>query len=517
MADERINALAVTADFPAPDDFDVLDGAANGSRKLPSWQRIGWLATRQAGGFVYSDGTTAGRAQIQAPGARGNLAGAALASWVGWVEVPTANPSASASIFQSGPSIADPSNALSLGCYIINTGALYIAQNGTPNSNYRLFSHSTFRAAYSGRRIWFEVRFVQGATNPIVRVDSVDISGAFSVTTGGTPPGWIDATLGSVYHIVGYNWPVGVDPLGSWLNAHLSDTESTAWWLTGRPPVWVAAGGSQINQISDTARNADFSAGATDWTNELGTQANISVASGQLTVNGGNNWAGPRTSDLIGGAANVMFSVGRRGRVVFDFVSGAATSFQVWLGGNAQGSAVAASTGQRVVLEWTNDRNDAPIRIRANGSYTIDNVAFQQLGALALLRPQQIAVADDWTTLGGNSARLVGMQPITPDDTSRIAVASQSFGAGTSVQILGGAVIGSLKQRILSISGNSSANTTISLGTSSGGTQLVNAQAVNGDFDVATFASRIVVGGSSLWVTFAGATTANVTIRLANL
>ena len=152
------------------------------------------------------------------------------------------------------------------------------------------------------------------------------------------------------------------------------------------------------------------------------------------------------------------------------------------------------------------------------GTFRIDNIRLESIGALSLPNVQSINVLDDITSLGGNQSRLNGYLTVTnyyPE--SRLVINNQSFTTSTSVQILGGDVIGTRKQRILSVYGNSSASVNLSLGTSSGGTQLVNAQAVNGDFEISTFASRIIPSNSSLWITFSGNTTTSIIIKVNNL
>jgi hypothetical protein len=131
----------------------------------------------------------------------------------------------------------------------------------------------------------------------------------------------------------------------------------------------------------------------------------------------------------------------------------------------------------------------------------------------------QPCLATDDGTRQGMSRRLLGMSTVTEDKGAGpmpISVRRQDFTAATSVQILGGALTNK-KARVVSVRGNSSASTTISLGTSTGGTQIVNAQAVNGDFDISTFASRILASVASLWVTFAANTTADLKITIEDL
>jgi len=165
--------------------------------------------------------------------------------------------------------------------------------------------------------------------------------------------------------------------------------------------------------------------------------------------------------------------------------------------------------------------NAIGVQFSATGAGTGTGTA-SQAGALTASAFQVVGTVRDLTARGATDSiqgRLVGVTPIILDTQSGSVMKnpSQAFTAATSVQILGGAITGANKQRIVSITGNSSASTTLSVGTSTGGTQLVNAQAVNGDFDIGTFASRFLAANSSIWLTFAANTTAHVTINTSDL
>jgi hypothetical protein len=203
-------------------------------------------------GYIYSDGATTSRAQIQTPGTRGNLAGAPVASWVGWVDVPTSNPSADGDVSQLSNSISG-SNTASLRIISDITGALVLQATGVAGyGDRRVFTYSGFRSNYSGQRVWLEIRLTNGTTNPVIRVNGSDVSSSFTLSTTGTPPDWLFSSLNNSFHLTATNWPAGPAPLGQWLNAHLTNTESETWRTTGRPPAWVAAGGTMATQTSGT-------------------------------------------------------------------------------------------------------------------------------------------------------------------------------------------------------------------------------------------------------------------------
>lgn len=524
---KRFNQLAVEATAPAPDDVLPIDGATNATRRLRANRIQEWDSTRSAGGYLWSDGTTANRAIVQTPGARGNLAGAPVASCLVWVDVPTSpwgtggNASTIAAI--SGSAIVSPNNTIN-NLHILGGGSgLFITQMGAVStSNARGFSWNGFQGAYAGQRIWLEVRFARGSANPVVRVNGIDISSSFTLTTLGTFPEWLDAGLSTTNFLTGFNWPAGIAPLGRWLNAHLTDAESDAWRITGRPPAWAAMGGSCQALISSATRNSDFSAGATDWTSGTAT---VAVTAGQLVIT-----RTASTDQFAGLASNFFrepFILNARYRLRVNIVANtglvrfrsAGVSFANFMTDTS-------STGlQTYEFTYVGQGTWTGLEIGliggaggATASVTIDDLFVERLGALSEPAVQPIPVVRDLTVIGGNQGRLVGMQPVISEVASPfsiIDVPAQAYTAGTWVQILGGAIIGNRRRRIVSVSGNSSANTTIDLGTNGSTAGLVSAQTANGDFDVATFAGRIVPAGASLWVRFAGATTANVTLQLA--
>jgi hypothetical protein len=436
------------------------------------------------------------------------------------VDVPTSISSASCFIASlSSTASANNSTVNQLSLWTTNTGSLFIRANGATGSDTRTLSLSTFVVAYSGQRIWLEVRFTKGTSNPVVRVNGTDISFSFTASTAGTAPEWLDASLSSTNHLVGLNWPAGPAPLGQWLNAHLTDTESETWRITGRPPAWVAAGGSQnIN----TPENTSFEGGTVGQWSQAGNHSRsvVSDTGGlgsyalEIVATGAGSWV----ANAVYVTASFTRVVGQSYRVRF-LAKSISGNTLLTISGNFIGTRTITTSWAEYVSDIFIPPSLGTVTIAFllgdAGTFRVDNVRLEVLGALSLPAVQSTLVLDDVTTLGGNQARLLGMVPVTErGPVHDIQRPAESYTGGVSVSLLGGNVIGGRKRRILSITGSSSANTTISVGTSSGGTQLVNAQTVNGDFDISTFASRIVAADSQLFVTFAGTTTASVNIHL---
>lgn len=462
---------------------------------------------RKKEGFLYSDGATSLRGQIQTLTSRGNLAGAPLASWVGWVDVPASAVGADTQIFSLSSTISvNPWAASSLYANIAASGNLSITQVNTTLTNRRGFDYSGFRAAYSGQRIWLEVRFTFGSTDPVVRVNGGNISSSFSASTAGTFPNWLDAGTPSTYALSGMNWPAGIAPLGCWLNSHLTDAESEAWRLTGRAPAWVALGGSQVD-VKPTSGSFAYWFGTGSVVSSTATQVVTSAGASGLSVRNPALTVTPVQGAKVLVNATVSGLTGSVGIQLSNFsLSAVATAI------------VADGTYNLEIVPTTTGQGNVVIGVTSTTQATITINSVQLRGALSIPSVQSINVVEDITAIGGNQARLVGNTPILLDSVpvSTVERPAEAY-TTTSIRLLGGDIIGARKRRILSVTGNSSASVNLSLGTSSGGTQLINAQAVNGDFDISTFASRILAANSSLWLTFSGSTTASIHIHLTDL
>ena len=479
-----------------------------------SWTQLtGWFAycDVQAGiasqgfkGYLQSDGATSNRGQVQGPfdatnNPRGWVAGAAVMEWCGWVDVPSTSLGATAYLFLAsvGASPAHPDRPISSLAASMFSSNLTLAQRGaTQDSDSRTSTFSTFRTTYSGQRVWLSVILTQGtATNPVVKVNGTDISASFSLTTGGTPPAWLDAAMVPTYHLTGYNWPAGRAPLGQWILGSLTTAESLAWMQTGQPPAWVAAGGSMQQRITDTARNSVFSAAGTDWERSANGSHVIDNANGELDVTctgdgrtrlpelafGGNYVTNDRWFIAIFTIANWAMTAPI---TPFMDVSNAPLSFGLITGNGTytlQGYRPAQlATGGKFVIE----------NLSSTGSYSIKNVKIMLGGALSLPVVQPIAVLDDATTIGGNQARLLGMTPVT--DKKAWIICQDVYHAGAdNKRILEGALIDTAKDVIDSIEQTPSTGTpTTLLGSVSAGAQYKASSALAAGINPVTLVTR---------------------------
>jgi hypothetical protein len=512
MPDIRINALATTAAAPVADDFLELDGATNGGRKLRAHTLHEWDSTRTASGYLYSDGATSNRAQIQTPGTRGALASSAAASWVGWVDVPTASSTAEVASLSSSITALASATAWSLGI-AFSTADLIIRANGaTAATDYRTLTVSAFRTTYSGQRIWLDVRITNGTSAPTVFVNGAAVSGTAG-TGSGTSPDWLSASLVSTYHVTGYGWPAASAPQGQWINTTLTNAESDAWRITGRPPAWVAFGGDCLKPT--TASWANNNNASYDFDTFTGSATGFSATQDNTGRPYAFAFFNAAQTPLPFGRYRCTFTLASTGRALpkLSAASSGAAAQTLSVGANA---IILDPVGGIINPVFVGDPYLTSEGANAF-NFTVSNFECVRVGALSLPSIQSIPVVRDLTAIGGNQARLVGMTPIIGAEVSPISlidVPATAFLANTWTQILGGTLSGARRQRIVSIAGNSSANTTLDVGINGSTATLVSAQTTNGDFDLATFASRIVPAGSSLWLRFAGATTANVTIQL---
>ena len=401
-----------------------------------------YTASKQPAKYHLSDGATSNRGLVQGPfvaGSRGWLAGAPLATWRGRLPVPSANPSSDIVIFsaQSVNNAMPWAATTSIEAHISSAGMLEIA-TWAPSANWRSFRYPGFRAAYSGQTQDLEIKFTKGTANPVVLFGNVDISAAFSVVTNGASvPEWLDVGLTTTFHLTGYAWPSGELPSGAWINGHLTSAESLAWMITGQPPAWVQAGGT-FNVSNGAFTNVAY---------ESFTGASATGFSAQETGSG--------VSYAI---STLPFRpvIGQIVRVTFDAVltSGNIPSIAVGEGGVGIRSAatnIAAGANVIDILVTGSNANQVQFGTGANAQYSVSNFKIASVsGALSLLTPQAIPVAHDWTGIGGNDARCVGVRGVTEDPNWIITTDTTSAAAGGQAA-LGGDILDSTRDVIDSI------------------------------------------------------------------
>lgn len=363
---------------------------------------------------LISDGVTGNRGQMQTPGARGAVNGAAALTWRGVLTVPTSNTASFAYICFIGlsvnPDTGGWTNSSAMWAMLFSS-ILYI-ETADGSTNRRSLTFGAFRTTYSGQTGVLEIAFVAGTSNPVVRWNDVDISASFLVT-GST--NWIDASLTPTIHLTGHNWPSGPAPLGCWILGSLTDSNRTYWRTTGRPPLWVQLGGTALQVISGDS--ATFAGGIGSWYTTGGTI----------------------THDLANQAADITTGVGSTNGVALDvpnFRNGSRIRLEV---------DVLAFSGAPVVRLSRTDGGDAAVVFIINSVGTISAEGFAStafttsrlffsagvgtvklgairlysLGALSLPLPQPGNIIADGTSLADNPAYTVGMTNNTDAKTGQ--------------------------------------------------------------------------------------------------
>jgi hypothetical protein len=348
----RVKDFSVTATVPANDDFLMLDGATNGTRKLLG-SFIGQSAvTRQVSRVLFSDGATSNRRAEATFGTAGAVAGLPITIPFEF-DVPTSNPAANAIVFGFAASASTPENqANALTGYIDTSGALRIRQNAaTGGGDYRSFAYAGFRAAYSGLRVRGAVVFSSpnSSTDPVVYIAGNNASTSFTLFTN-NPPNWVLTTLDTTKFLSGLNFTANRFVPHAPILGALTAAEVLAWTVTGRLPTWCEVGtGSAV-----AAYTSDFSAGADGWT----------AASG-LTLSG--NQDGVTGEDdclkIAYSASNSLYiqkniaalRIGSRYRRTFRYLAetGAISSTGYWGGPNSGGGADIFISGSQVVADGT--------------------------------------------------------------------------------------------------------------------------------------------------------------------
>jgi hypothetical protein len=375
------------------------------------------LITKESTPFASSDGVTSNRAIVYGPfdsvyNPRGWLAGAAVLEICGWVDVPSVNPTGNTPIYlscsQSAPNVANlPSITNAFIIRFDSSGGFYIEGYGTLGSNdVRRFGITTFRATYSGQRIFLRVIITQGTANPVVWVNGINISSQFSASTAGTPPNWLDSNLNSTFHLVGFNWPSGNVPaivpiLGSMTEAEAANVLNTGAFpariaiggQTFSPPNFTFVGGFSVNNLTGSLASAT---GVT-LTKTSGSSGSYEVANAAIMGVLGNNIFG------LAGAEHRFRVEGS-----LSFTSGSGT---LEIGMTGASRTVLGAGAFSVEIQGANSNSRlgifAPV---AGDTFTavITNFKILPLGALHIPSVNPTQVISDATVIGNNSGLLIG-------------------------------------------------------------------------------------------------------------
>jgi hypothetical protein len=250
------------------------------------------VVQRRLNDVLSSDGNTSNRAVVWTLGATGAIAGLPLSIPFEF-DVPTANPTASAFIFAFLPNAtANPvATANTLLLRIATDGQLHVEQWGAAaGTDFRRFSHPTFRATWSGQRVRGVVVFSapNTSTSPVVYINGIDVSASFAATTGGTPPNWVSSSVASTVFVVARDLTHGFFVPHPPIVGAFSAADVVTWTQTGRFPRWAEV--SVFAGLSSgllTGDSTSFAASLGSWTNgasgtNLWTTLNATTVAGKM-------------------------------------------------------------------------------------------------------------------------------------------------------------------------------------------------------------------------------------------
>lgn len=469
--------------------------------------RLVWSGTAPPRGHAISDGVTPNRAEILIPGAIGAVAGLPM-SFIAEVDVSTSNPSVSTNLASLCTSVGDSnSQTNSFEVRLTSAGALGIIAHGASNpADYRQLLYAGFRAAYSGQRGRLEVKFTEGdsTTDPVILWNGVDITSSFTLTTAGTPPNWMDASLVSTYFLAGYNWPAGRVPYVRAIIGALSSTESATWGTTGELPAWATFAGSAVNRLT----NGDSEAGVIGGSafNVTASQSSASPYAGsfatRLLQTSGTNLYTLTGTGLVFGRSYRLKGFARGDGTVAPKIS-RQTSGQVYWTGSPSTSwqpfdlTIVGSFGVGTLAEG----QSIQLRIDTGGTDGVswvefDSMEFIELGPLDAHSYQPALATYD--RFGRMSRRLLGFTPVSSRDTVTIIGNTATNG---NEQLLGGAILSSANDITIDQLEQATATgtPTTTVGSASGGAQYKASGALSAGLNVLTPVTR-KPASTSVWV-----------------
>lgn len=457
--------------------------------------------------YAVSDGATSNRAAgIYGPfdavnNPREWVAGAASLTIAAVVTVPTSNPPASAYINWYGSSATIASTAGHLYVTLTTAGTLQIRQGGASfPTDVREINHTTFRTTYSGQTIFLKITLTQGTTNPVVGVNGVDISASFSLSTGGTPPAWLDAAMVPTYRLVGYNWPSGPSPVVTPILGTTSSADDTFYLSTGKWPAWVVAGGTTTK-----FNTAAFTVGSGTGSFSANTSTSLVCTGATTALNAYSN------------ASQVLIAGQRiRANLTVSGVTGSGVLFTT----DSLGSGLGGSFGSNISV-LANGTADYDITVTSSGAFFVRFVftsttaasitinSLERIGALSIPSIQPINVVDDVSGIGNNCGLILGAVTTATSNKKVWRIADLTKTSGNE-QLLGGAVfVGTSQDYIKSWTiVNEGGTTTVSLGNVSGGAQYVSGLSVPTGTTVVTLLTNTPLT-TNLWCN--ASTTASLT------
>jgi hypothetical protein len=335
--------------------------------------------------------------------------------------------------------------------------------------------------------------------------------------------------------MAGFNWLAGPAPLGAFGLGAFSAGERAEIVQTGRFPAWWMRGGSAV-AINNDPFLAD---GATGYS--------IDNALGGATVVAGRNTSSPifgaadyKVEVTVAGSSHqyprvqfnpVRFNVPNRRtliRIWYQRVSGTQTTARLYYYNTGAAPFIQLDNFDGTVqfrqLEtsyFSPSATSSPIVIlQGNEVGEFRFVAqFIALGGITHPAPfRDTLMVADATVLGNVPGRIVGGTVISEEAPCTVPLSLDYTYTGTSINLLGGVILpaGTIWE-VVSVTGENNDSVNLSLGTSTGGTQIVNAQATTAaPFRIGTYASQLInaTSATGLWLTFSGNCAGRINVQL---
>lgn len=333
----RPKDFSITAVGPARDDYGIVDGLANGTRKMLLGaydDRRNNLAPR--GGLIFDGDQTSGRTKLSGALTNQNIGTETFAiTFV--IEVPLTTLTSALGLGALSSSLSN-AFVVSAADWGINTaGGLYVSLYG-PGATTDWLRHTVANVItnYAGKRIVVTiVRPKVGAWLCYIN----GVSQTFAQTTNGTPPSAQGTVTSTFLHVGNFGGTFILPFLGAMssftlYNCELSATDALEIYELGGAVPAMLRYGSSAEQIISAQDRSFGSAGVGNWTTTFGSASNANVSSAMRITFGPSGQSGIRLSN---GLVTSPLSARYRVRLTATLISGGGAPFRVGLalGANA--------------------------------------------------------------------------------------------------------------------------------------------------------------------------------------
>lgn len=418
------------------------------------------------------------------------------------------------------------------------TSGLDIAIRGASTSDYNRYLWN-FYSLYAGKTI--HLILVRPATGSLfVYVNGIDCTSLVSASSNGTPPGWQGSITSTYFQVGNRNASsfVGKILTVTLYNLALSATDVIEIFELGGAVPERFKWGSQAALYT-----SDYSGGTDSWAADNPPELVGNVDG----INGQNDWLSANRSASVAQLYSrrsdaAFFTTPGQGKAwrlrarIYNPASSPFSYFVAFLNNGVTTTPVAnCPAGAQIDYDAvaihlpgsTGDQNlwgfkvvnfaGAQINVAPGNPFYQKNAILSRVGAMVHL-PLDEGAGYQLRDASSNKLDVVmstaGVAHVLPQHRATVRTTLVFSGAG-NLQMLGQAAIDTSRRwRISSFGGNSSAAVSLSLGSASGSAQYIATQAVPaGDFDIATFVSRLI-SGANLWVNSSGSATITLVVNL---